>query len=79
MYVNPCVPTHPGTLIKVTPLKEAPSMPNATTYHGADLPARKNWDESSVDFDPVRCAMNKRIMTYPVNTEMTRYGFIRQR
>jgi hypothetical protein len=30
-------PTSPGTEIKVIPEREAPTIPNATTYHGDSL------------------------------------------
>ena len=35
------MPTQPGTEIKVTPERESPNMPNATTYHGEFLFPRK--------------------------------------
>ena len=41
-YPNCFASTAPGTDIKVTPDKEAPIIPKATKYHGADLLALKN-------------------------------------
>lgn len=41
MYVNPEVATQPGTDTKVTPEREAPIIPNATKYQGAELLALK--------------------------------------
>ena len=41
-YVNCDSPTHPGTEIKVTPERDAPTIPNATIYHGDSLLPEKN-------------------------------------
>ena len=41
MYANSCPPIIPGTEIKVTPDSEAPIIPKATKYQGADLLALK--------------------------------------
>lgn len=44
-YVKSADPTMPGTEMNVTPLKEAPTMPNATTYQGAFRPAKKKSED----------------------------------
>lgn len=41
MYANCCPPISPGTDMKVTPDNEAPIIPNATRYHGAERFALK--------------------------------------
>jgi hypothetical protein len=40
-------PTHPGTEINVTPLKEAPIMPNETIYQGDFRSPRKKLELSA--------------------------------
>ena len=41
-YVKSIAPTSPGTEIKVIPDKDAPTIPNATIYHGDSLLPEKN-------------------------------------
>ena len=40
--MNHDAPTQPGTEIKVTPERDAPTIPKATKYHGELLFAVKN-------------------------------------
>jgi hypothetical protein len=59
MYENWLSPTQPGTEIKVTPEREAPIIPNATTNQGDFRLARKK--EALLAFFPVNQEMTNKI------------------
>jgi hypothetical protein len=68
------VPTCPGTLTKVTPLKEVPTIPNATSIQLLFLfPIKK---ESLVLFLPVILATTRRIRKYTITKENKTMGDI---
>ena len=60
--------------MKVTPLSDAPTIPNATTYQGADRLARKN--PSSPLLPPVNFAIKKSTAIYVSAIVRNRVGVI---
>lgn len=67
MYVKSIDFTQPGTEIKVTPDKEAPTIPKATTYQGDCLLPTKNPLLSA--FLPVKYEINSKRAKYPTTTD----------
>ena len=68
------IPTSPGIEIKVTPDKEAPIIPNATTNHGdCLLPVKK---VSLLEFFDVSQDIKTSIAKYPAIMVKTNVGFI---
>ena len=67
MYVKSIDFTQPGTDINVTPDKDAPTIPNATTYQGDCLFPTKKPLLSALR--PVKYDISKRRAKYPTTTE----------
>ena len=73
-YENAVLPTSPGTEIKVTPDSVAPTIPNATKYHGDLRFAVKNACVSAPREVNHEIPINTR--KYPKTMLRTKYGFI---
>ena len=67
-------PTSPGTEMKVTPDKVAPTIPNATKYHGDFLLAvKKAWVSALREVSQDIPINTKK---YPKTIPKTKYGFM---
>ncbi len=73
-YENAVLPTLPGTDIKVTPDSVAPTIPNATKYHGDLRFAVKNACVSAPR--EVNHEIPIKTRKYPKTIARTKYGFI---
>ena len=73
-YENALLPTSPGTDIKVTPESAAPTIPNATKYHGDFRFAVKNACVSAPRDVNHEIPINTR--KYPNIMLNTKYGFM---
>jgi hypothetical protein len=76
IYVRLLLPTHPGTDINVTPDREVPIIPKATTNHGDFLFPRKK--PAFVALRDVKNDITRRIIKYATTIDIIVSGFIKK-